>query len=365
VGGLGPIRSGVARYVWSSIAAILKVEPAVELILYSNVPVDVPLPGGNWRLRVDKRAQRMPHFLWLQNRCPQLLADDGVDAFWGQNWLMPLSLRRRIFRLLTVHDAATVMFPRTASRSGRLVSRLYFRRAVRAADCIVAVSHATARLARLCLGATPGRVRVVYQGFADVFRPAAPRAVRAVATDKYGLPSEYLLTVGNIEPRKDHLTLLNAIGRVRGAPVLVIVGGVGWRCREIVEAIVRFEKAGRVRFLGRVDDDDLAALYTAAKLSIYPSFYEGFGLPVVEAMACGCPVLCSWSSSLPEAGGMAARYFRPHNAADLAGRIEELLSGSRVLMEMREQGFVQAAKFSYDAAAGQLLRLLPGAPNTE
>ncbi len=115
---------------------------------------------------------------------------------------------------------------------------------------------------------------------------------------------------------------------------------------------------GRVRYLGRVADDDLPALYSAAKLMVYPSLYEGFGLPVLEAMACGCPVLCSWSSSLPEVGGNAARYFRTHDAHDLALKLRELLADDAQLERMVAEGRRQVAKFSFRKAAEQVLDLI-------
>ena len=355
---LGPIRSGVSRYLWSMIASMMGVAPDIEFLLYSQRPFEVPLLQGNWRARVDSRSGWMPYPLWLQRRCPLLLAADGVDVFWGQNYMLPLKLRHSCFRLLTVHDLTAVLFPQAISKIGRLTSRLYFRKAVRAADGVIAVSQATARLARLYLGAEERVVRVVYLGNGSGFVTFHKARAQALVAEKFGLPSDYLLTVGNIEPRKSHASLLSALETVSGAPVLAIVGNIGWRHGPIMAAIRRHELAGRVKFLGRVEDADLVVLYSAAKLTIYPSFYEGFGLPVLEAMACGCPVLCSWSSSLPEVGGAAARYFRPHDVGDLSWRIGRLLSDESLLAEMRIRGVEQAARFSYDKAAVQLVGLL-------
>jgi glycosyltransferase involved in cell wall biosynthesis len=360
VGGLGPTRSGVARYLWEMLAGIMAAAPATDLVLYAQRPVDVPLPRGSWRFCRDVGSGRMPHVLWLQHRCPQLMAEDAVDVFWGQNYMLPLDVRHRCHRLLTVHDVTAVLFPRTMSRMSRLISRAYYRRVIEAADCVLADSHATARLARTCLGADPTRINVVYPGCDSGFAPMPEGQARAIVRDKFGLPPSYLLTVGNIEPRKDHITLLSALQSVPNAPVLAVIGSVGWRSSSIMAAIRRHETVGRVRFLGRVSDADLAALYSAAKLMVYSSFYEGFGLPVLEAMACGCPVLCSWSSSLPEVGGVAAHYFRPSDVNDLAVRIDRLLSDERLLARMRAQGVKRATAFTFGGAARQVMSLLPG-----
>jgi glycosyltransferase involved in cell wall biosynthesis len=340
------------------LANMMTVVPEIEFWLYSQRPLEVPLPRGNWRVRLDARSAWTPYPLWLQQHCPSLLATDRVDAFWGQNHMLPLKLRHSCFRLLTVHDLTAVLFPHTMSRVSRLTSRVYFRNAVRAADWVLADSQATARLARTYLGAQTSRTTVIYPGCSSGITPVPKAQARALVSSKFGLPSDYLLTVGNIEPRKAHVSLLSALDVLPGAPVLVIAGSLGWRCRRILNEIDRYERTGRVRFLGRVDDADLAGLYSAAVLMVYPSFYEGFGLPVLEAMTCGCPVLCSWSSSLTEVGGVAARYFRPHDVADLARRLSMLLNDDSLLAGMRTRGVEQAAHFSYDKAARELVGLL-------
>jgi alpha-1,3-rhamnosyl/mannosyltransferase len=183
-----------------------------------------------------------------------------------------------------------------------------------------------------------------------------------MVTERFSLTGNFMLAVGTLEPRKDYLTLLKALRASRSLPPLAIVGAVGWNCSGILKAVREAEADGLVRYLGRVSDEELSALYSAAQVAVYPSFYEGFGLPVLEAMACGCPVLCSWSSSLPEVGGRAAAYFRPRDARDLAHRLNALLPDKGRLAEMREEGLAQAARFSFDRAAEQMVGVLHGHP---
>ena len=356
--GFGSIRSGVTRYLWNMVANMMVVAPDIEFTLYANRPVEVSLPEGNWALHLDAQRARMPYALWFQQRLPQLLAADRVSAFWGQNQMLPLRLRDSCFRLLTVHDVTAVLFPHTMTLMGRVTSRLYFRKAVRAADWVLADSQATARLARVCLGAQASRISVIYPGCSREFTPVPRAQARAVVSSKFGLPPVYLLTVGNIEPRKVHVCLLSALETVPDAPVLAVVGGPAWRSRSIVAAIRIHERAGRVRFLGRVDDTDLAALYSAATLMIYPSLYEGFGLPILEAMRCGCPVLCRWSSSMPEVGGRVAAYFRGPGSKGLAAEMRRLLADDVALNAMAEAGLLRAKEFSYERAAQQVVGIL-------
>ncbi|MEO0077627.1 MAG: glycosyltransferase family 1 protein, partial [candidate division WOR-3 bacterium] len=235
---------------------------------------------------------------------------------------------------------------------------IMLRLVARAAECVIAVSNATAIQARRYLGVKAERLRVVPEAAAGIFRPVPKREARAIVEREMGLSAPYIVFVSTIEPRKDHLTLLKAVRNVQGAPLLVLAGGVGWRCRSILAAIREEEMSGRVRYLGRVDDRHLPALYSAAEFAVYPSLYEGFGLPVLEAMACGCPVVASDSSSLPEVGGKAARYFRAGDSRELARVIQELCSDGPGLAAMSAAGLARAKEFSFRKAAAMTLEIL-------
>ena len=358
---LRAVRAGIARYIFGIVSHMLTLSPDVEFTFYSPRRIVLRLPSDRCRLRVGSGLCGKSANIWLQRRLPTWLAEDHIDVFWGQNHLLPLRLRRPCFRLLTVHDLTAVLFPSTMPFRSGMAARLLMRNAVRAADSVVAVSRATAHSVVKQLGVDCSRVTVVYQGVDATFVPVPKANATELVADKYGLPPKYLLCVGTIEPRKDHAVLLRALESVPEAPLLVIVGGVGWRCRETVRLIRASEAAGRVRHLGWVGDSDLAALYSAAMVMVYPSFYEGFGLPVLEAMACGCPVLCSWSSSLPEVGGDTVRYFRPRDSADLARRLRELVDDPEALAEMSVRGRTRAGEFSNKAAAERMLVMMRGA----
>jgi glycosyltransferase involved in cell wall biosynthesis len=202
------------------------------------------------------------------------------------------------------------------------------------------------------------QITVIHEGFSRALQSAPATVEVASVAKRFRLPERFLLAVGTIEPRKDLLTLLDAVRRNRDLPFLAIAGSAGWNSHGIFRMVRTAEAQGEARYLGRVSDPDLSALYRAATAMVYPSTYEGFGLPVLEAMAFGCPVLCSWSSSLPEVGGRAACYFRPRDADDLALRLRGLLSDESRLKEMRAMGPVQAARFSFDRSAEQMLRVL-------
>jgi glycosyltransferase involved in cell wall biosynthesis len=353
--------AGVARYLREMLVEMMAVSPNDDYILYSPTPINVSFPNGRWRVRTPRvRRWSFPGH-WLRETIPQAIAEDGIDVFWGQNEAMPLRLLRRCRRVLTVHDVTGLVYPRAMRPRHRLSWMFNFLPAVRAADEIVTVSQATAQLVHHLVGIPAHRLRVVYEGCSGGLMPIDRCEARQRAAERFGLPQDFMLTVGTIEPRKDHSTLLDVVRRNRDLPLLVIVGAVGWSSRDVLRLIRRAESERRVRYVGRVSDSELAGLYSAARVMLYPSVYEGFGLPVLEAMACGCPVICSWSSSLPEVGGRAARYFRPRDADDLSHQLRSAIRDEQLLGEMRSRGFDQSARFSFRRAAQQMIDCLHGA----
>ena len=354
------VAAGISRYLYEMLKAMLAAAASDDFILYSPRPVHVPLGPGPWRTHVPREWRRHGRGRWLREDLPHLLADDGVDVFWGQSTVLPLRLLRPCRRVLTVHDLTGLLYPRSMEIRTRLYWGANFRAAVRAADVFVADSLATENLLHRLVPSSRGRTVVVHPGCPSGLTLLAPDVARQVVAEHFSLAGDFVLSVGTLEPRKDYPTLLRAVRALQGAPTLAVAGSVGWRCRGILKQVRQAEADHLVRYLGRVGDAELSALYGAARLMVYPSFYEGFGFPLLEAMARGCPVLCSWSSSLPEVGGSAASYFRPRDPADLARRLGGLLGDERRLGVMRALGLVQAARFSFDTAAGQMLGVLRG-----
>ncbi len=267
---------------------------------------------------------------------------------WGGGFLP-----RRIKRVITVHDLTTVRLASTHPRRRVLAERLFMRQALRKADQVIAVSEHTRAdlLAETALD--PSRVCVIPHGVGEQFRPD----VRTPdLPGRYDLPERFILTVGVLEPRKNHATLLAAVAQLhaRGEPIgLVIAGREGWKWNDPLED-ARFQHLRPwVRVCRNVPDADLPELYGRAAVFAYPSLYEGFGLPLLEAMACGTPVVASRTSSLPEVAGDAALLVDPLDAGALAGSVRVLLSDAGQRRRLIAAGLCRAREFSWRRTAEQ------------
>ncbi len=351
--------AGVARYLRNVLVHLMSLSPSTRFILYSSQPTEPPLPEGNWTLRTETRHGLPSRTqFWLQRTLPRWLEEDRVNLFWGQNNAMPFVLRHRCARLLTIHDLTSLLFRRTMNFRYGIHSRLTIRAAAMSSDRVVAVSNATAVLVQHRLGIRSDKLEVVYEGVDDNLARLPGQQARELLQARFGLRGPFMLAVSTVEPRKDYPTLLRALRIAGPLPPLVIAGGIGWRCSDIMAQIDRAQRDGLVRYVGRVSDEELSALYSAADLSIYSSLYEGFGLPVLEAMSCGCPVLCSWTSSIPEVGGDAACYFLPRNVEDLASKLTSLIADPVLRDRMARRGLERSRGMDFRQAASRTMSIL-------
>ena len=281
-----------------------------------------------------------------------------MDIFHAPDFVLP-PVRRGV-SMVTVYDLAFLVYPECAHPNLRVFLERAVPASVQRADYIVADSENTRNDVICLLDARPERVFVVPGGVDPVFVPATQEEV-AEARRRYRLDRPYVLTVGVIEPRKNLPRLIDAYARFRvrtGLPhQLVIAGGRGWLSEQTFRQAEGCGFPGDVRFTGYVPDPDLAALYTGAEVFAYPSLYEGFGLPVLEAMACGTAVVCSNSSSLPEFATDAALMVSPTDPDAIADALETACCDTRLREELTEKGRKRASIYSWNRSAQKLLEI--------
>jgi len=269
----------------------------------------------------------------------------GCDLFHATDHILPPL--RRVASVFTLHDLTCFQAGATHTVTHREYSRHMLKRFVSRADLVIAVSESTRRDALARFDLDPARIRTIHHATPEGFAPASPMACRA-ARERYRLPERYLLSVGTLEPRKNHAVLFRALAGTPRDVRLVVVGRRGWKAGGILAALAASGTAERVVFTGFVPDTDLAALYTGACGFLFPTLYEGFGFPVLEALACGTPVAASNTSSLPEVLGDAGLLLPPGDVAAWREAMLEFWSADPATWRLRATGFARAARFTWD-----------------
>lgn len=354
---LTPGRTGVGYYtehLLQHLAAEVE-RSGDEIVVISNQPIDTmsPLPA---HVRVHDRRRFPLRIGWMQTLAARALDDVRADVAHFTNGMLPR--RTSTATVVTIHDMSLRLYPQCHPLRRRLINRPLVSVAARRADAIVTVSHSARRdLLRLHRIASE-RVTVVHEAAGPAFRcvddPNELDAVRA----RYRLPDRFILYVGTIEPRKNLPRLLDAFAAARGAGVphdLVCAGPYGWSSRHLSARVAALGLTRAVHFIGYVPAADLPLVYNLSEIFAFPSLYEGFGLPVVEAMACGVPVITSKSSSLGEIAGGAALTVDPEDTGALAEAIDRLARNAALRAELSTRGLAQARTFSWQRTAREML----------
>ncbi len=353
-------RAGVSNYTERLLLHLAQVDQTNRYTIFTTRGLStrsLVLPA-NFRIRssllptINPRV-RIP---WEQFIAPALLRMIGADAYHGVLNVMPLA--SPVPCVVTIHDLSPFLFPQTFRRINRIYTRWAIRVACRNAAQLLAVSEFTKQEIVRWLHVPPERITVTYNGVDQRFTPPDPAALAAFR-QRAGLPERFILFVGTLEPRKNLPTLIEAYARIAketDAP-LIIGGGKGWLYNEIFAKAEQLNLGDRVRFTGFIDDADLPLWYAAATVFTLPSLYEGFGIPLIEAMACGTPVVTTSSSSLPEVVGDAGLIVPPTDVDQLGAALLQLLRDANLHAELRERGLVRAQQFSWQTMAEKTRRV--------
>lgn len=353
-------RTGTEQYTTHLVKALTRLPPRHRLILYFNHLPPAPASGGDWGDpqgstwpdQVTVRAIPFPR-LWTHLRLSWEMLRHPPDLLFVPAHVLPLWRPRRT--VVTIHDLGYRFFPEAHPPHRRLELHLSTMWNVRVASRVIAISQATKDDLARHYSVPENKIAVVHHGVAPRFRPTEDSTARA----HYGLPERYLLYLGTLQPRKNIERLLRAHAQLPPrAPALVLAGARGWYFERIAAVIDELALGRRVHLPGYIDDADVPALLSGAIALVYPSLYEGFGLPALEAMACGTPVIAADTSSLPEVVGEAGLLVDPLNTEQLAAAIERVWTDEDLHRELRRRGLERAAQFSWARCAEETMDIL-------
>jgi glycosyltransferase involved in cell wall biosynthesis len=357
-------KTGVAQYVFALLQTMIERPECPQFVVYA-LEDDAPLFNfAHGRVQIHRVPERfrppIKSILWHQRTLPQLAREARLDVLHIPSyrrllWPKPCPL------VATIHDLAPFHVPGKYDPLRMLYGRIVVRRLAHRQDRIVAVSHDTARDIQQFFGIQQHRIEVVHNGLDHGrFRPGDPEMARAAAEARWELRHPFFLYVSRLEhPGKNHVRLIEAFTRFKaatGSNWLLALGGSDWHGADAIRAAAQSSGArSDIRFLGFVPDAELPELYRAASAVVYPSLFEGFGFPPVEAMACGCPVLSSARGALREVVGNAAGIVDPEDVDDLERKLTRMAGDPAWRDQLRSAGFKNAQRFSWQATAAAVL----------
>lgn len=356
--------AGIGRIIRGQIGALLALAPDFDIRLFVVGAVtaaerqQAPLP-----LHTPPLSERNMVRLWHRLNCPwprvEWFTGGPLDLFHATDFVLAPSAARR--QVVTVHDLAFLFYPEAAMPSLHRYLNVVVPRSVRRADHLLADSHNTAKDLQEQWQIAAERITVV-QGAVDHerFQPVTDTQQLAEVRRRYGIGDHpFILGLSTLQPRKNFARLIEAFHQARQTAKLphrlIIGGGKGWLFDEIFARVQALELTDDVLFPGYIADADLPALYTAAEVFAFPSLYEGFGLPVIEALACGTPVLTADNSCLPEAAGPGALYVKAEQVESIAEGLVTLAENASLRQQLRTLGLAHAAQFTWQRSAAQLL----------
>jgi len=308
---------------------------------------------GNIHLKLPEQSG--PFFLWRSFGIKKQLKKDNISLYHGLSNEIPFGLPTSIKTVVTIHDLIYLRFPLNYKLIDRIIYNFKSKYACKNADQIIAISEQTKKDIIYYYQTDPAKIKVIYQSCDDSFKQLVKQEIKATVAKKYNLPDQYILNVGTIEPRKNLLLIVQALAKIPSAVKLVVVGKKQAYAEQVIEEIEKLSLQDRVIFLKDIPFEDLPAIYQLASIFVYPSFYEGFGIPVIEALYGGIPVVAATGSCLEEAGGPDSLYIDPNNAADLADAINSVLNNPEKANYMKNKGIEYVQKFNNATLATQLM----------
>lgn len=348
--------TGIGVYVKHLLESLQKIDDQNHYFLMSNGPINLKLENRNWAKIEGTNTQRLLSTLWMQLRTPLIAAKNGIELFWSPRHHLPLFLPSRIKTVVTIHDITHRLFPETMALSNLLVEKLLMGPSLKKADCVIADSNSTAMGIAANYSIDPAKIITIFPG-----KPGLPDPVTEVPNPPIVLPARFFLFVGTLDPRKNLLRVLKAFEKIdphSHGVHLVIVGARGWKHKQFDQQLNTSNIRNRIVMPGYVSRPQLRLIYEKAHCLLFPSLYEGFGFPILEAMSCGTPVITSMTSSMPEVAGDAAILVDPHDVAAISSAMLNILSNPGLREKLIARGLQRLNAFSWEKCAWETLKVL-------
>jgi glycosyltransferase involved in cell wall biosynthesis len=361
INALGPakVKAGIGNYIFNLISELSKIDDKNKYIIFAAIENKDFYRTANKNFFVINinfwGRNRFIRILWEQLILPFKLIEFKADILFSSGFICPII--KTAINVLTIHDMTFFSHPDVHTFFKKIYFPFMIKRSANRSEKIIAVSHNTKKEIIKYAGINENKIVVTHLS-ANNFPQNDIENEKKFLEEKYGINTEYLLFVGMIEPRKNINLIIEALGKITDKSVkLVIVGKKGWMVDDLFEEIKVKKLENRVIFTGFVPDEELELFYKNAKVFLYPSLYEGFGIPVLEAMKAGCPVITSNISSLPEVAGDAAIQIKPQNSEELVNAIDSITKDKNMRNELIEKGLENAEKFSWGTTAKQTLEI--------
>ncbi|MFW6015702.1 MAG: glycosyltransferase family 4 protein [bacterium] len=293
--------------------------------------------------------------IWNQIRTPKIIKENNINLYYSPN--PEGMLNPRCPQIITVHDIIPILYPNSNPRL-KYYYRYVLPNLLKVSDFIIVPSKSTKEDLIRYYYLDSSKIKIVYQGYKKEIFSILDRDVINKVLSKYKIKNKYILCVGETRPYKNITKLIKAIREVKVKDIeLIVVGKINRLDKNLLKLPQELGISDRIKFLGFVPDEDLAALYNGANTFVFPSLYEGFGIPPLEALACGCPVIASDRASIPEVCGNAAIYINPNDEKDIARKIDNVCADAKIRQKMKSKGLLLSKKYSYENAAKDLIQI--------
>lgn len=354
----GPL-TGIGRYILELCVALSKKEN-IQIVLFTHAKVHEYI---SYRIKSIKKVTRnidryLPYHIWFRTVLPILIRNEKIDLFWGTSHKLPSSIPSKIAKVVTIHDLAWKYVPHTMRRLTYLSDRFQMPHAIKEADMIAPISISTKNSLIKFFNISSDTLKVIHPG--SKFHVNTNKC-----RDDINIKSKYFLFVGTNEPRKNLERLLlaysNLKNELKNSVHLVIVGGKGWGRHNISQSIKKLMLNKHVHILGQVDDDTLSCLYKHALFLAMPSLYEGFGIPIIEALSYNLPILTSNNSSMPEAAGSSGLLVDPLDVSSITCGLKALMTNDELRLKLSADAGQNVSKYSWEKSSEEMIKLFSAA----